>query len=86
MRILEAANYGTEELIQLNSVQCYQQVIFLSSIMDASGRAINEKYLRLQSLHKRWSTLVFSQERRTPQDFRLWEEAFVELTQQRGMW
>ncbi len=42
-----------EELIPLNRVWCYQQVIFLSDIMDTSGRAINEKYLRWQPLHER---------------------------------
>jgi hypothetical protein len=85
MKILEVENYGMEELIQLNTVRCYQQVIFLSDIMDASGRAIDEKYLRRQPLHKNWSTLVFPQERPSPQDFQLWEEALVELTQQRGI-
>ncbi len=46
MQILEPENYGMEELIRLNKVRCYQQVIFLSDIMVASGRAIDEKYLR----------------------------------------
>jgi hypothetical protein len=54
--------------------------------MDASGRAIDEKYLRQQPLHESWWTLVFPQERPSPQDFRLWEEALVELTQQGGIW
>jgi hypothetical protein len=46
MRIFVAGNYRREELIRLNRVRCYQQVIFLSDIMDASGRTIEQKYLK----------------------------------------
>jgi hypothetical protein len=54
--------------------------------MDSSGRAINKKYLRQRPLHESWSTLVFSQEMPSPQDFWLREEALVGLTQQGGIW
>ncbi len=39
MQILEAENYGTEELIQLNRVRCYQQVRFLSDALPLLVRA-----------------------------------------------
>ncbi len=38
-------NYDTQSLCQLNRVRLYQQVIFLSDVMDASRRAIESKYL-----------------------------------------
>jgi hypothetical protein len=52
MQILKVENYGTEELMQLSRVSCYKKVILLSNIIDASGRAIDEKYLRPQPLMK----------------------------------
>ncbi len=38
-------NYNMQSLCKLNRVQLHQQVIFLSDVMDASGRAIETKYL-----------------------------------------
>ncbi len=44
MEQLEAAGYNKEELAPLNRVRCYQQVIFLSDVMDASGLDLDPKY------------------------------------------
>ncbi len=44
------------EFIVLNQVWLYQQVIFLSDVMDASGRAIKSKY------NEQWTNLIFSKE------------------------
>ncbi len=38
-------NYDTQLLFKLNRVCLHQQVIFLSDVMGASGRAIERKYL-----------------------------------------
>jgi len=38
-------DYDTQSLCRLNRVRLHQQVIFLSDVMDASGRAIESKYL-----------------------------------------
>ena len=78
-KALIAKGYRDAELIVLNQVQCYQQVIFLSDILDTGGRAINIKYEWRHPQDKSWSTVVFPQERPSAQDFCLWEQAMAEL-------
>ena len=39
-------DYDTQSLCRLNRVRLHQQVIFLSDVMDVSGRAIESKYLK----------------------------------------
>ncbi len=79
MKVLTAKGYRDAELIALNWVQFYQQVIFLSEILDAGGRAINIKYVRRCPQDKSWSTVIFPQERPSAQDFCLWKQAIAEL-------
>jgi hypothetical protein len=79
MKVLVARGYRDAELIALNQVRCYQQVIFLSDILDSGGRAINIKYARRCPRDKSWSTVIFPQERLSAQDFCLWEQAMAEL-------
>ena len=62
----------TDELVRLNRVRLHQQVIFGSDIMDASGRAIDKKYLKERPIGERWSTIKFPNERPPPLDFKLW--------------
>ncbi len=83
---MDYTNIGSRELQNRRADMAEQSQVlstnyFLSNIMDASGKAIDEKYLRQRPLHKSWLTLVFPQERLSLQDFRLWEEALVELIQ-----
>jgi len=61
----------TDELVRLNWVRLHQQAIFRSDIMDASGRAIDKKYLKEQPIGERWSTIKFPNERPPPRDFKL---------------
>jgi hypothetical protein len=39
-------NYSKEELMRLNRVRCYQQVLYLSDILDASSNTIDSKYIK----------------------------------------
>ena len=48
-------DYDMHTLRQLNWVRLYQQVISLSDVMDASGRAIESKYLDKRPYGKQWS-------------------------------
>jgi hypothetical protein len=79
MKVLEAEGYSEVELITINRVRCYQQVIFLSNILIASGRAVDIKYTRHHPRNETWSTAIFPEEKLSMQDFRLWKQVLVEL-------
>ena len=72
-------NYDTKALCQLNRVRLHQQVIFLSDIMDASGRAIDSKYLEERPWNEQWSSLIFPKERPSDKDFLLWKAALPQI-------
>jgi hypothetical protein len=69
MKVLEAEGYSEVELITLNRVRCYQQVIFLSDILIASGRAVDIKHMRHRPWNETWSTAIFPEEKPSTQDF-----------------
>jgi len=64
-------NYDTQSLCKLNRVRLHQQVIFLSDVMSASGRAIELKYLEDWPWKERWSN--------PDSNFRLWNEALLQI-------
>ncbi len=72
-------NYDTQSLCKLNRVRLYQQVIFLSDVMDASGRAIKSKYLDKRPYNEQWSSLIFPKEMPSDSDFRLWKAALPQI-------
>ncbi len=72
-------NYDTQLLCKLNRVCLHQQVIFLSDVMDASKRAIERKYLEAWPWNKRWSSLIFPNERPSDSNFRLWNAAILQI-------
>jgi hypothetical protein len=45
MKELDRLDYSDKELQRLNRVRLHQQVLYLSDVMDASGRALDRKYL-----------------------------------------
>ncbi len=59
IKVLEAEGYREIELIALNRVKCYQQVIFLLDILVASGRGVDIKYMRHRPRNETWSTAIF---------------------------
>jgi hypothetical protein len=71
MKVLEAEGYREIELIALNRVKCYQQVIFLSDILIVSGRAVDIKYTRRRPWNETWSMAIFPEEKPSTQDFQL---------------
>jgi hypothetical protein len=72
-------NYDTQSLCKLNRVRLYQQDIFLSDVMDASGRAIESKYLDERPYNEQWSSLIFPKEMPSDSDFRLWKAALPQI-------
>ena len=79
MRVFAELEFNEEELHRLNRVQCHQQVLFVSNILDASGRAVDKKYLTLRPSREAWSTLIFPQERPPGRDLNLWKRALLLL-------
>ncbi len=77
MAAFENTDYDGKALVRLNRVQCYQQAIFISDVLDASGKAINRKYLTWCQKGESWSTLIFPQEKPPDKDFKLWENALL---------
>ncbi len=77
MAAFENADYDGKALVRLNRVRCYQQAIFISDVLDASGKVINRKYLTRCQKGKSWSTLIFPQEKPPDKDFKLWENALL---------
>ncbi len=69
MKVLEAKSYSKVELIALNRVMCYQQVIFLSDILIASGRVVDTKYMRCRTRNETWSMAIIPEEKPSTQDF-----------------
>ncbi len=72
-------NYDTQSLQRLNRVRIHQQVIFLSDVIDASGRALEKKYQYRRPTSKQWTTLIFPKEDPSCSDFRLWRKALPQI-------
>ncbi len=46
MVVFERADYDQKSLVRLNRVRCHQQAVFISDVLDASGKAVDRRYLR----------------------------------------
>jgi hypothetical protein len=45
MGAFEHADYDEKSLVHLNRVRCHQQALFISDVLDASGKAIDRRYM-----------------------------------------
>ncbi len=72
-------NYSSEDLQQLNRIQVHQEVLFLSNVMDASGRALDRKYLQQRPWEESWSNLSFPIKQPPAKDFKLWRTAIPQI-------
>jgi hypothetical protein len=63
--------YTKKDLERLNQVRLFQQVLFLSDILGASGSTLDERYLRRCRKDEVWSTIKFPREWPPAADFRL---------------
>lgn len=79
LRCFEEIGYLPDELVRLNRVRIHQQVLFLSDILGAGGKRVEEKYVSPRPAGERWSTLVWGKEKPTPSDFKLWREAIKQV-------
>jgi hypothetical protein len=79
MLLLAGLGFTASEFEILNRVRIYQQVIFLSCILNAKGTDLDEKYLRRRPPGQKWSELKFPKEQPSASDFRLWQKALRQL-------
>ena len=54
-------------------------MLFLSDVMDASGRVIDRKYLQPGPMDKTWSDLVFPIELLAPSHYMIWKKAIPQI-------
>ena len=53
MDCLTSLGFSERELIRINRVRLHQQVLFVSDVMDAGGRAIDRRYLERRQAGQR---------------------------------
>lgn len=85
MRRFMQEGFSPLELERLNRVRCHQQVLFLSDVVSASGRSLDERYLTRRRQDEMWSDIKFPQERSPPADFTLWRRALRQIVPAAGL-
>ena len=79
MQCFVGLGYTGMELVQLNRVRLFQQVLFLSDILEAGGRYLDSRYRQPRPDGEIWSDLSFPEESPSTQDFALWESALIQV-------
>ena len=74
--VAAGVNYA-KELIRINRFHCHQQVVFLSDILDAGGRAIDKRYLEQRNQTDNWSTIIFPLEQPPRRDLTLGDKSYT---------
>ena len=75
MEYFGTLGFNQDKLTHLSRFKSHQQVLFLSDILDASGKAIHQRYMRRHWPDEIWSTLSFPQVCSPTQDLKLWKSA-----------
>ena len=79
MPIFRKLYFSEPELERLNKVRLHQQVVFVSDVMDAGGRALDLKYLNKRDKQERWSSYCFPKQVVSNKDIRLWRNALHQI-------
>ncbi len=77
--VMESGLTNAEELIQIDCYCCHQQVLFVSDVLDTSGKAINKQYLERWKDHINWSVLIFPIENPPRRNLKLWQQVLYSL-------
>jgi hypothetical protein len=77
--VIESGLTDAEELIQINHYCCHQQVLFVSDVLDVSGKAIDKRYLERWEDHINWSTLIFPIENPLKRNLIVWWQVSYSL-------
>ena len=79
MGLFAAKGFTENELCRLNKVRFYQQVLFLSCVLGASGKMLDRKYLEKRRDNELWSKVKFPVEKPPNKDFQLWKTALISV-------
>ena len=77
--------YSGVELERLNRVRIHQQVLFLSCVLGATGKELDERCLVKRRPDQKWSTIKFPNEKPPRKDFTLWRNALCQLVPAYGI-
>jgi hypothetical protein len=70
--VMDAGFTRDNNLGIINRMQCHQQVLFLSDVLDADGRSLDRKYMNRHDVDKTWSSLLFPTEKPPQKHIRKW--------------
>jgi hypothetical protein len=85
MKVLVRNGFSNEALRRLNRVRVYQQLLFMSDVLTASGNKINSEVLSRRSEGEAWSNMTWPNENPTEMDFEMWRRAMLAICpSQRG--
>jgi hypothetical protein len=76
--------YSSQELCQLNRGRLHQQVIFLLDVREASGRALDKKYLHPRPSGDQWSTISFPKKIHLTRTFVYGKKHFIKSEHSEG--
>ena len=76
---MEAGITNTDEQRILNRFRCHQQVLYVSDVLDAGGKCLDERYLHRRKPNETWSTLVFPQEKPPNKHLKLWRQVLYTI-------
>ena len=79
MAAVVSLSYSPEDVRRINRVRLYQQVVFLSDVLDAGGSTVDRRYLTRRPAEEAWSHFTFPTERPPAKDFRLWARAVFQI-------
>jgi hypothetical protein len=73
MRAVEEAGItNPKELCRINRTRIHQQVLYVSDVLEANGKTIDNKYMTKRPPEDSWSRLNFPNKNPPPGDFDLW--------------
>ncbi len=75
MSTLLAHNFNPSELMALNRVRIHQQALFLSDVLEANGKRVDERYRSLREPSVPWSLYLWPRVYPTRKDEVLWRQA-----------
>ena len=76
---------SADELRRLNRVCIHIQRMFLSDILSASGKILDEKYLVQRKTDDKWLKFKFPKEQPHNKDFTLWKSSILQVVPARGI-
>ncbi len=73
--VMEAGFTREEELQSINRYRCYQQVLYLSDVLEVGGKSVDRKCLTQRAKDDNWSNLTFPSEKPPVRNLHLWRQA-----------